>query len=620
MKQSSLLKYPSLSKALGIMLLIFVAGFILIEGSDMLKVILILVVTLVVFLYNLLPVSMTALCVMTSLMVFGLVTPEEGVSGFSNPATITILAMFVLSAGIQRTGILQSLGRILSNITGKSRPRQFMALSILVGPISGFINNTAVVAILLPMMFDFAKRGKTPISKLLIPLSFISMAGGTLTLIGTSTNILAVNIWESMGKEPLNLFSITKLGIPVLLITILFFMFVGRFLLPSRKKDVDDKRQQDRSKFFVEVVIPKNSELVGTTLKESRFISTYNADLIQIIRDEKPLSGKHESIELQEGDILVLLMDEQSIIKLDTDKTARLLLDFDHSRNNANHHKETKIVKILVRSPQIFSDRKQETEKWKRHGMHIIGIQRGRLKQSRLKHIVFSAGEILLVKASERQLKKIKKFQDVIVLEELEEQFLPQKRWVAIGIVLGVIIAAALNILPIMVAALLGMISMIFTGCLQTEDLYDSVDWNVIYLLAGLIPLGIAMQNSGLTEMMADMLVSNADFLPPLILLGAFYMITTLLTEMISNNASVVLLVPIAITVAEKLSLNPLAFVIAVMFAASTSFLTPIGYQTNTMVFTAGNYKFSDFFKVGLPLNILLMIVTTWLISVFWGL
>lgn len=603
--------------ALGIVLLLFT----LIHANDILRVFVITAGALYLFTTEKLPIELTALLIMVSLMIFNLVTPSEGVSGFSNSATLTVLAMFILSAGIQKTGIIHTLGKYIFRFAGNNEIRQLLAIALIIAPISGIINNTAAVAIMLPMILDLAKRAKTSATKLLIPLSFLAMTGGMLTLIGTSTNILASNIYYESGYGEIGMFEFTKVGFFVLLATIIYFVIFGKWLLPKRKNLEEEVENNIDSNFLVEIQIEKGSNLIGASLMSSKFLEKNDLHLIKIIRGEQVIRKDAQEKVLEENDVIMLSADQKRIIELDkNDKNGiKLLLDFDESRRRFPVG-VGQIAKVLIRSVNIFHQKSLSKIKfWERFGAAVVGVHREDVASKRLADLKLQTGETLLLKASKNALARIRNSNDFVVVETIEEEFNREKMWMAISIIAGVIALAAFNILPIMVSALAGVVLMVLTRCLDTDDLHESVSWDVIFLLAGVIPLGLAMQKSGAAELLANMLAKTGDHMHPLLLLMLFYVFTTILTEIISNNASIVLIAPIALSVADKLMLNPITFLLVVMFAASTSFLSPIGYQTNTMVFGAGNYKFSDFIKVGAPLNIILLFLSSLLIAYFWG-
>lgn len=581
---------------------------------------------LYLFVTEKLPIDMTAFLILITLMLLGLKFPDafpsisEGLSGLANEATVTVLAMFVLSAGVQRTGFIHKLGQRVFSFAGNSELRQLMTIALLVAPVSGFINNTAAVAIMLPMVLDLARRSGNRATKLLIPLSFFGMLGGTLTIIGTSTNILATSILRDTEGIIIGLFDFTKLGIIVLLVGFTYFMVLGRFLLPDRRsKKTNDDDFTDSDLFLTEVVVEKGERLIGKTIKESKFEVKNDVKVVKLIRDKKSFIKTVDEKKLEEGDILVLRASEQRIIDLIQKESVKLLPNFDEEARRLPARKG-KILKIMLRGINAFHDRSlDEINFWRKYNAAVVGIQESDISSQRLGSKKLRVGQVLLIQASVSNIQKIRFSKDFLLLETLEQEYNREKMWTSIGIVFAVVFTAAAFSVPIVISALAGVLAMVLTKCLPTEDVYGAINWEIIFLLAGVIPLGIAMQKSGAAAFLANGIVSLAEGSHPIIILALFYLITTLLTEIISNNASVALLIPIAISVAEELSgIPPLALVLTVMFAASTSFLTPVGYQTNTMVYGSADYKFSDFLKVGAPLNLLLLVVTTFLIWSWW--
>lgn len=603
---------------------------VLILASPIVKVAVIILWALYLFTSETFPVDMTAILIMIVLMVTGLVSPEQGVSGFSNVATITVLSMFILSAAIEKTGVIQKLGNSVFGFLGNSEVLQILVIAVLIAPLSGFINNTAAVAIFLPMILKLAKKSKTPATKLLIPLSFLSMLGGTLTLLGTSTNILANAVLKENSIPTFSVFEFTHIGAIVLVIGIVYFLIIGRFLLPERKAE-EDPGIKSADTFLSELVLEKHSPFIGKTMETIRFAEKFEVEPVKIIRGGKSFVQDVNTTELAKGDVIVFFAEEQRVMDLDSRKNEKLVLDFD-----VNHRRmsgETKIIKVLLRKipvstqvksffkGKLFSKKRtlEDMDFWKRYNAAIIGVHREAkdIVGQRITSLGMETGEVFLVKVTKSNLHLLQKSENLMLLEEVEQEYDATKTWLTVSILVGVVALAAFGILPIMLAALCGVFCVFLTRCLHPKELYASVHWNVIFLLAGVIPLGIAMQESGAAEMIANSIVGISGMLPLIVIMGIFYLVTTVMTEIISNNAAIVLLLPIAISVAHQLGADPKAFALIIMFAASTSFLSPVGYQTNTMVYGAGNYKFSDFIKVGAPLNMILLVVTTVLIYYF---
>jgi len=592
---------------------------ILLLGTPIWKVATIILWALYLFTTEKFPVDITAMLIMIVLIVSGLVTPEQGVSGFSNTATITVLCMFILSAGVERTGVIQKIGNLVFGFVGESEILQLLMISLIIIPLSGFVNNTAAVAIFLPMILNLSNKSNTPATKLLIPLSFISMLGGTLTLLGTSTNILASSVLEESGVGGFSMFEFIQIGTIISVVGILYFLTIGRFLLPVRK-NTETKGEKLASSFLAELQIKKGSKFIGKTLKEIKFNETFEVEVKKLIKGKKSFVRNLHNQDLEEDDILVIYGDEQRIIELDKRENEKLLLNFDSSLRRMTSDK-AKIVKVLLKGKQHTQNKTFGKMGFRsRYPASVIGLHRetAEVNTQRLTDMKLKSGEVFLVKVAQSNLTNLARSSELMLLEEIEHEYDPKKMGTALLIMLSVVLLAAFNILPIMVSALVGVFFMFITKCLSPDEIYRSVAWDVIFLLAGVIPLGIAIQDSGAAIWVANAIGSASFFFSPLIILGLFYLTTTLLTQILSNNAAVVLLMPIAISVAENVDgLGVKALALAVMFAASTCFLSPVGYQTNTMVYGAGNYKFSDFLKVGAPLNLILLFVTTFLIYYF---
>ena len=586
----------------------------------------VVVAALICFITELLPVDITALCVAVVLIVLGLVTPDEGIAGFGNSATITVMAMFILSAGISRTGVIQVFRDLLLKWGGKSITRQILVMGLLVGPISGFINNTAVVAIFLPIVEDWCKkRGISP-SKLLMPLSFVTILGGMITLIGTSTNILASGISQELGYGEFRLFQFTQLGIITFLIGLAYLAFIAPRLLPNRHLTKDlVSEDYGLADYVSEVIVTPNSKLINKTFRTAQSKRNFNVDVLEIIRGEDRLPQPVTSRTIRAEDILLVRGKTEDVLQIKAEQGLDILPDvkFNQKRlaTELNSSQEGVAEALILSNSRLIGTTLKDVRFRQRYNLTVLAIRRGEeLIRDRLGKVRLQFGDLLLVQGAKQSLLGLQTTRELLVIEQKEPVAIRyDKAWIAIAIVLGVIIIAALDILPILVSALIGVVLMIVTGVLKPGELYSAVRWDVIFLLAGLIPLGTAMENSGATKWLADNLLVLGGDLSGYWILLFFFVITSLLTEILSNNASVVLLIPIAAKVAESLNINPIAVMFAVTFAASNSFMTPIGYQTNTMVYSPGGYKFWDFFRVGAPLNLIMAVVTPLLIIWLYG-
>ncbi len=589
---------------------------------------LVLGLALVCFVGEWLPVDLTALSVTVALMILGLVTPDEGISGFGNAATITVMAMFILSAGITRTGVIQVVRNFLLRWGGSNASQQIFVMGMIVGPITAFINNTAVVAIFLPIIEDWCKKQGISPSKLLIPLSYATVLGGMITVIGTSTNVLASGISKDLGYGEFGLFQFTGLGLIVFAIGMTYLSLVAPRLLPARRKVDSDLLDQEYSlkDYVSEVVVAPRSSLIGQTLRSSELQRKFDVDVLELIRDgshyPQPLADKV----LEAGDILLVRGGREDLLKIRDERGLDILPDVKFGQETIEAELssgEEKIAEVLILSnSRLNGSTLKELRFRQRYNATVLAIRRGEeVLRERLGKVPLRFGDLLLVQGPRESFLGLQTTRELLVLEQRDVESLRQdKAWIALSIVLGVIIVSAFNWLPILVAALLGSVLMVLTGCLRLGELYGAVRWDIIFLLAGLIPLGIAMQNSGTTTWVANQFLAIGGSLSGYWILLFFYIATSIVTEILSNNATVVLMLPIAVEVAESLGLNPLAFMFAVTFAASNSYMTPIGYQTNTMVYGPGGYKFLDFTRVGLPLNLILTAVTPLMIVWLYGL
>lgn len=593
--------------------------------GDMLVVFALILLSLVLFATEWLPIDVTAIVVMVLLMVlepWTQITPQEGLSGFASPATITVLAMLILSTGVNRTGIVQLIGRKMAEYAGNSQTKQLAATIGVTGPVSGFINNTPVVAILVPVVADLAHKGKTSPSKLLMPLSFASMLGGTLTVIGTSTNILASDIAAQLGRESpglslhaFGMFEFTKLGVIVFVVGAVYLMTVGVRLLPKRVPAGDDLLEEYAlQEYLADVVVPADSSLIGQTVQEALGNDDLDIDVLQLIRYGEQFLEPLARKEIHENDTLRLRTNRETLERI---MRSEGLTFVGGPRSESELHpgeEEPVMVEVVIPSGSFLVGESLASSTFRqRYDANVLAFRtRGKVVRDRFEDIDIRVGDTLLVQAPPDSLTRLVQNEDFIVAHEFDDvDYRTEKTPFAVAIIAGVVALPAFNVLPIVVSALGGVVAMILTGVLKPNELYKSVEWNVIFLLAGVIPLGIAMENSGAAGLLAELVVMTGDYLPLIAVLGVFYFVTALLTNVISNNASVVLMIPVAIEAAATLGADPFSFVLAVMFAASTAFMTPVGYQTNLFVYGPGGYKFTDYIRVGGPLQLLLGVVTT---------
>ncbi len=579
-------------------------------------------VALVLFLFlrEVLPVPLTAMLAAALLMLIprsdlsgGILTPEQGLSGFSSPATIAVMAMFVLSAGVERSGVVESITGWLTSFAGKSPRRQILSLGAVAGPVSGFINNTPVVALLIPVASRMARdSGQSP-SKVLMPLSFFAMLGGTLTIIGTSTNLLGNALLPEYGLEPFGFFSFTLVGVVGLVVAALYFATIGIKLLPDRGRgDMVDRF--DLKGFIAEFEVPGDSSAVGQSLADLKMVRPNGMQVLRIIRGELTIAAPRRDFVIQHDDLVVVQGSRERLEALPDATGMHSTASLDHTIDNKSGEKEddTSTAELVIPPGSRLEGKTLAQLSFReRYDAIVLAIRhRNRVAIGPLSKTRLAAGDVLLVQAKRGALERLEESAMFFMARERPVSFFRHSKMpFALGILAAVVALSAFGIVPIVVAALGGAVAMVLTGCLRLEEFLESIRWDIVLLLAGVIPLGVALETSGAAALLAQGLTAVGGIMPPLAFLMVVFISTSLVTEMVSNNASVVLLIPVVVAAAIALGQDPRPFALAVMLAASTSMLTPIGYQTNTMVYAPGAYQFRDFARVGGPLNLLLAVL-----------
>jgi len=590
-----------------------------------LQIVLVLVLVAAVFLgfvRERLPPDIVALLGVAVLLAAGILSTGEFLAVFSNSAPVTIAAMFVLSAALERTGVIDSLGRQVGNFAGASPILALAAMMACVMVMSAFINNTPVVVILAPVAIGLAQTLKLAPSKLLIPLSFASIFGGTCTLIGTSTNILVDGIAQTRGLAPFGLFEISLLGITMGAIGIVYLTVAGRWLLPDRETLTSLLSRAADRHFVAEALVPLDSPLVGKSLKDGGLGQARGFDVIDVIRGEHSLRNDLAGVVLRAGDRLVIRSKMGDVLALREAGD----LAFGGRATHAIEPiatRETVILEGIVGPQSRLAGRRVADLGLRRlYGAYVLALHRqGESVGDEFGSFRLQVGDTLLLEGPPESMRRLFDYQQLInLLEPSERPMRRGKARIAIGAVLLVVVLAALEVMPIAGLAVIAAASVIGLRCIEAEDAYRAVRWNILVLIYSMLALSVAMEKTGAARLIVEQFTALFGSLGPVAVLSAIYFLTSALTEVMSNNATAVLLTPIAIGLAESLGVDPRPFVVAVMFAASASFATPIGYQTNTFVYNAGGYRFLDFVKIGAPLNLLNWAVATLVIPFFWPL
>lgn len=580
----------------------------------------------ILFVMELFPLDVTALSILAVVLVLGYISPEEAISGFANPAVITIALLFVLSHALQKSGILEYMVIRLNKLTERSRFLGLFVFLISVALASAFVNNTAIVAIFIPLTIRLAQKYNLSPSKLLMPLSYIAIIGGTLTLVGTSTNLLVNSIYVNSisSAPPLGMFEFAKFGLVMLVIGMAYLLIAVPFLIPSRTVTSSLTKSYHMGGYLTELKVSADSPLVGRTCKERAVNKNYDITVLDILRDGKLISKNIRDTFIHPEDILFVRGSLENFLRMKEVEKVTMLTDEKLTQNELIHDDNTLVECLITNKADLVGKSLMEINFRRRFGSFILAIRReGEILRKKIAHVVLQAFDTLLIYGPIEKIKELSDSGDFIVLGEIEATLQKHKYWwVSVAVIFCAIILAALGIVPILKGALIGAIFLLVIKVITANEAYQSINWQVIVLIAALIPLGIVIQKSGTAFWIATVLndIANAfnPLVRPTVMLSLVYLVTIILTEMTSNAATAIIMTPIAISAAQQMGLDPRTFVFAVCFAASASFITPIGYQTNLMVYGPGGYKFTDYVRVGLPLAIVLWCIATWLIPILW--
>ncbi|MBS0194989.1 MAG: SLC13 family permease [Proteobacteria bacterium] len=555
------------------------------------------------------------LLVLGVLLATRIVTPAEGLSGFSNEATVAIAAMFALNAGVVGTGGLDPVIGLLVRI--KQPWMLMLAIMLLMAALGMFIKNTALVATFLPVCLTVCARTRTSPSRVLMPMSFAAQMGGVCTLIGTSSNLLTDSLARQEGLHGFGVFEFTKLGAILAVVGIAYMMTIGRWLLPTGGS-ARASEEAAQGKYVTELRVKAGSSLLGKALDELHLGEKYGVSVLELVRGEERMWSP-QSQRLAEDDVLIVRGDWDRLGQFQY--AAGLALQPGARATHWGGMARRVLVRAIV-APNTHLVGRTLAEldfRWTYQAMVLAIQRRGEVLRENIKHVRLDGGDTLLILVDEKDLHDLERVPGLVVLDERSETHESRRKApIAIAILVGVITVSGLGLLPIVVAALLGCVLMALSGCFKYSNVYEVMDWKVIVLLGAVLPLGIAMQKTGLAQHMVDWGMAAVGGRDPLLALLMVYVLTAILTELMGHNPSVVIMIPISVSVGHAMHVDPTPFVVATAFAAATSFATPVGYPTNTMVYNAGGYRFTDFLKIGIPMIALFCAISMALIPRFW--
>lgn len=572
--------------------------------------------TITAFVREWLGMDVVAVTTLALLLVFDLVSVEEAVAGFSNSAVLTVMMMFILSEGLVQSGLVTKAGYRIADLTGTSQWVASVLLLVLVGTISGLINNTAAVSVFMPVAIHLARHFGFSPSKILMPLSFVAIFGGTCTLFGTSTNLLV----SSLADESFTVFEFLPLGLVLLVVGLVYTVAVPMRLLPSRRILSSLTRQYHLSGFLTELRVPQGSKLAGRTVVDEQVSSRFHLNVLEVIRSGQKITANLRTERIAAGDILLVRGAVEDIVAFR--EQFGLLLLTDVKLRDADLSDENTILAELQLSPasDLVGETLKEVDFRRRFGCFVLALNRtGEYIRDKVARVKLRQWDTLLVFGPRSRVEALYDMPDFVPLGERHLKLRVSRRWwVPAGTMAAVVVLSAVRVLPILEAAILGVALLLASRSITARQAYRSIDWTVIFLLAFILPLGTAMESTGLAAALGSWLGEVGIARGPLAMLSLLYLATALLTSFFSNNATAVLMVPIAADAAVRLGVDTKPLLMAVAYAASASFMTPMGYQTNAMVYGPGSYRFTDYLRYGAPLTLVFWLVATFLIPLLW--
>ena len=593
---------------------------------DLIILLIVFAMLVTFFIFEVFALEVTAMAATAILLLFNVITIDDALSGFSNKAVITIGAMFILSRSLVKTGFLEVFADFMYNHVGNNKWITIATFLLVVSILSGLINNTAAVAIFIPLAINICQKFHISPTRVLLPLSYAAIFGGTLTLIGTSTNLIISDFIEKEGLIPFSIFEFTRVGSVFVLVGIIYNLLIARFFLPSRAIVSSLTQKYHMNKYLTEFLIKEDSSLVGKNIGDLELSEKYEIDIIKLLRKDKTISVNLDSHTIRAGDVFLVQINVKNLIRFKNEMKVSLLSEVKMNQEELEGSNHVLVEALITQQSSLIGRTLYQFNFRNKLSSFVLAIKRqNELLREKVAHIKLKFSDTLLILVPRNKMNKLKSSLDFVVLEELDLHLRYERYWwISVIVIPLIMILSSLEIISITRGAIFGVVIILALRSISIQEAYQSINWTVIFLLAALVPISVAIRNTGADQLLGDSIIQLAEFLSRfssshyMIYLSLLYFVTFVLSAFISNAAVAIILTPIGLYLASQLNIDPRPFLIAICFGASNSFMTPIGYQTNLMVYGPGEYRVKDFIIMGLPLTIIFWLIAMKLIPIYW--